>query len=155
MPSTLPVVTIDSPKFSVTASLAKSSGFSASRFTKSAIVPGWETVAMSGGLPPSTAVERTVTMLSPPDVYLTVASGFFSVKPSITAWKDFCSGPVQTPITEIEPETLSPVVSAGGCPRGPRFVVVASARPDEEQEGEHHSEESQVLALHACPFVPS
>ena len=66
---------------------------------------------MSGGLPPSTAVERTVTMLSPPEVYLTVTSGFFSLKPSITAWKDFCSGPVQTPITEIEPETLSAVVS--------------------------------------------
>ena len=90
-------------------------------------------------------------MLSPPDVYLTVTSGFCSLKPSITAWKDSCSAPVQTPITEIEPETLSAVVVLGGR-RPAAFVVVAAARPDEEQEGEHQSEESQALALHACSF---
>jgi hypothetical protein len=28
------------------------------------------------------------------------------VKPSITAWKDFCSSPVQMPTIEMLPETL-------------------------------------------------
>ena len=138
MPSTLPVSTIESPKFSWTASTAKSSGFNAPRSTKSAIVPGCETVAMSGGLPPSTAVERTVTMLSPPEVYFTVASGFCSVNPSMTAWNDACSGPVQTPITEIDPETASdepssvvaaPLPSSSSPPHAPTRSRRASISP--------------------------
>ena len=155
MPSTLPVSTIESPKFSWTASSAKSSGFNAPRSTKSAIVPGCETVAMSGGLPPSTAVERTVTMLSPPEVYFTVASGFFSVNPSMTAWNDSCSGPVQTPITEIDagdaPPTSLPAVvaaplpSSSSPPHAPTRSRRASIRP----------RRVQALELHASPFVPS
>ena len=93
-------------------------------------------------------------MLSPPEVYFTVASGFCSVKPSMTAWNDACSGPVQTPITEIEPETASAVAVLGRRRSGP-FVIVAAACSDEEQEGEHQSEEGQALELHASPFVPS
>ena len=41
----------------------------------------------------------------------------------------------------------------GGRPSG--FVVVAATCSDEEQEGEHQSEEGQALALHESPFVPS
>ena len=37
--------------------------------------PGWAIVAMSGGLPPSTAVLTTVGTLSPADVYFTLTFG--------------------------------------------------------------------------------
>ena len=37
--------------------------------------------AMSGGLPPSTAVESSGARLSPPDVYLTLTFGYSSVEP--------------------------------------------------------------------------
>ena len=50
-------------------------GWSAFCSAKSAIRPGWPIAAMSGGLPPSTAVESSGARLSPPDVYLTVTFG--------------------------------------------------------------------------------
>src|SRR5436190_1808995 len=59
---------------------------------------------MSGGLPPCTAVARTVTMLSPAGLYFTVTSGHFCLKPSRTAWIDFCSVATQMPMSEMFPE---------------------------------------------------
>ena len=56
-------------------------------------------------MPPCTAVESTVGVLSPVDRYVTLTFGYFSLKPSSTAWKCFCSSPVQTPTIEILPET--------------------------------------------------
>src|SRR3954453_12177633 len=78
---------------------------SAPFFWKSVTRPGCDTDARSGGLPPSTAVERTVGVLSPVERYLTLTFGYFSVKPSSTAWKCFCSSPVQTPTIETFPFT--------------------------------------------------
>ena len=49
-------------------SAAKSSGCSASLSTKSRIRPGCGSTAMSGGLPPSTAVESCVGSWSPAEV---------------------------------------------------------------------------------------
>ena len=58
LPSTLPIVTIDVAEVLLVTRPARSRAASARRAsTKSAIVPGCDTVAMSGGLPPSTAVE--------------------------------------------------------------------------------------------------
>src|SRR5512133_195356 len=62
---------------------------------------------MSGGLPPCTAVESSGARLSPPDVYLTLTFGYFSLKPLITAWNAFCSSPAQIAIVESEPVTSS------------------------------------------------
>ena len=67
--------------------------------------------------------------MSPPDVYLTVTSGFFSVKPSITAWKDSPSAPVQTPITEIVAGDRLAARFLGRVPRVRGLVVVASTAP--------------------------
>ncbi len=86
-------------------SRAKSIGLSAPFFWKSFTRPGCETAARSGGLPPCTAVESTVGVLSPVDRYVTLTFGYFSLKPSSTAWKCFCSSPVQTPTIETLPET--------------------------------------------------
>src|SRR4051794_20779782 len=83
---------------------------SAPFFWKSVTRPGCDTDARSGGLPPSTAVERTVGGLSPVERYLTATFGDFCLKPSSTAWKCFCSSPVQTPTIETLPLTsLEPV----------------------------------------------
>jgi hypothetical protein len=49
-------------------SFAKSSGVNASFAAKSRIRPGCGSTAMSGGLPPSTAVESCVGSWSPADV---------------------------------------------------------------------------------------
>src|SRR4051812_35525938 len=75
-------------------------GFAAPFCWNSLISPGWAIVAMSGGLPPWTAVPTTVGTLSPAEVYLTLTFGYDSLNLSITAWKDFCSSPVQMPTTE-------------------------------------------------------
>src|SRR3954452_2177059 len=91
---------------------AKSSGCNAPFFWKSFIRPGCDTAARSGGLPPWTAVESTVGVLSPLELYLTVTFGYFSLHTSSTAWKDFCSSPVHTPVmltfplTSLEPDEL-------------------------------------------------
>src|SRR5215211_9068047 len=87
-------------------SLAKSSGFSAPFCSNCWMTPGCAVAATSGGLPPSTAVPSTVGTLSPAEVYLTFTFGYFCWKPSRTAWKDFCSSPLQTPTTDTLPETL-------------------------------------------------
>src|SRR3954447_7374526 len=91
---------------------AKSSGCKAPFFWKSFIRPGCDTAARSGGFPPWTAVESTVGVLSPLELYLTVTFGYFSLHTSSTAWKDFCSSPVHTPVmltfplTSLEPDEL-------------------------------------------------
>src|SRR5918994_6597364 len=59
-PSTVPRSSQESEKPSLILSSAKSIGFSAPRWAKSVMKPGWGSAAMSGGLPPSTAVESTV-----------------------------------------------------------------------------------------------
>src|SRR3954452_2954353 len=61
---------------------------------------------MSGGLPPATAVARMVGSWSPAGVYFTVTFGYCCLKPSSTAWKFFCSSPVQTPVKVMVPDTL-------------------------------------------------
>src|ERR1044071_7249703 len=79
--------------------------FSEPFFWKSVTSPGCETAARSGGLPPSTAVESTVGVLSPVDRYVTLTFGYFFLKPFSTAWKCCCSAPVQTPTIFTAPET--------------------------------------------------
>src|SRR5437763_1010655 len=88
-------------------------------FWKSLTRPGCETDARSGGVPPATAVERTVGVLSPVDLYETFTPGFALVNPLRTAWKDFCSSPVQTPTIEIFPESAEELVL---------FVLLALAK---------------------------
>src|SRR4051812_10045705 len=78
---------------------------------------------MSGGLPPETAVARMVGSWSPAGVYLTVTFGYCFLNPSSTAWKFFCSSPVQTPVNEMVPETF---VSAAVDPP-PAAAVEAGA----------------------------
>jgi hypothetical protein len=75
VPSIAPTSATDSPKLSTIASRRSSIGWIASLAAKSAIRPGCPTAAMSGGFPPSTAVERSGARLSPPDVYFTVTFG--------------------------------------------------------------------------------
>src|SRR3954453_6939405 len=87
--------------------LAKSSGLSAPFSWNCLTTPGWAIDARSGGLPPSTAVPRTVGTLSPAGLYFTLTLGYCLVKPSSTAWNDFCSSPVHTPTIERLPETLA------------------------------------------------
>src|SRR3954451_7265251 len=96
---------MDLPKFLTIVGFAKVMGLSAPFWTKPWIRPGWATSARSGGLPPSTAVESTVGRLSPALVYFTFTPGYFFRKPSITAWKEACSLPVQMPMIEMEPLT--------------------------------------------------
>src|SRR3954454_9251911 len=78
---------------------------------------------MSGGLPPETAVARMVGSWAPAGVYLTVTFGDCFLNPSSTAWKFFCSSPVQTPVNEMVPETF---VSAAVDPP-PAAAVEAGA----------------------------
>src|SRR3954453_9816220 len=91
---------------------AKSSGCKAPFFWKSFTSPGCDTEARSGGLPPCTAVERTVGVLSPLELYLTVTFGYCVLHTSSTAWNDFCSSPVHTPVmltfplTSLDPDEL-------------------------------------------------
>src|SRR5262245_34738917 len=107
VPSTWPAAATSSPKASTTLSFRSSSGLIAFFFAKSAIRPGCPPAAIVGGLPPSTAVERMVARLSPPDVYLTSTFGYLSLKPLMTCWNDCCSSPAQIAMTETEPETSS------------------------------------------------
>src|SRR5918994_3697425 len=88
VPSTAPTSATLSPKLSTMVSRRSSMGWIAPCSAKSAISPGCPIAAMSGGLPPSTAVERSGARLSPPDVYLAVTLGNASWKPSSTAWND-------------------------------------------------------------------
>src|SRR3954447_20136511 len=99
--------------------LAKSSGFSAPFFWNCCTTPGCAIAARSGGLPPSTAVPSTVGTLSPADVYFAVTFGYLALKPSSTAWKDFCSSPVQTPMIDTLPETFE----AAGVVADPPLVL--------------------------------
>src|SRR5664279_3348478 len=82
--------------------------------------PGWLIEARSGGLPPATAVESTVGTLSPADVYLTLTPGNFFWKAVSTAWKFFCSAPLQTPTHDRLP--LTAYLCCGDA-----LAVVASA----------------------------
>ena len=52
-------------------------------------------------------------------------------------------------------DASSAVVSSAVVPLRARFVVAATTCSDEEQEGEHETDEVKALALHASPFVPS
>src|SRR6476620_9407064 len=91
---------------------AKSSGCKAPFFWKSFTRPGCDTEARSGGFPPCTAVERTVGVLSPLELYFTVTFGYCFLHTSSTAWNDFCSSPVHTPVmltlpfTSLDPDEL-------------------------------------------------
>src|SRR3954452_8046435 len=82
---------------------------------------------MSGGLPPATAVASTVGSWSPAGLYLTVTFGNFSLNPSSTAWKFFCSSPVQTPANEMSPETLASGAAAAVDPAGALVAAGAAA----------------------------
>lgn len=110
----LPSFTMSAGYCASIVSFANSIGSSASLAWNSFTRPGWPTAARSGGLPPSMAVESTVGVLSPAEVYLTFTLGYFSSNASSTAWKDSCSLPVQMPMTERLPLTeASAVVMAG------------------------------------------
>src|SRR6266571_2309097 len=84
---------------------AKVIGFSDPLVTKSRMVPGCGIVAMSGGLPPATAVETICGVLSPAPWYLTVMPGFAFLNGARTAWNDVPSSPVHLAMIEIFPET--------------------------------------------------
>ena len=127
VPSTEPTSATDSPNASTIDSRRSSIGWIASFSAKSAISPGWPIAAMSGGFPPSTAVERSGARLSPPDVYLTVTFGYSSVKPSITAWNDACSSPPQIAITESAPVTSSLPSAPPPPPSSPPQPAATSA----------------------------
>src|SRR2546423_4337028 len=105
-PLIVPSLTMSVGKLLEMVPRANSNGFSAPRPAKSFTSPGCETDARSGGLPPWTAVESTVGVLSPLGLYLTVTFGYLALKPFRTAWNDFCSSPVQTPVMVTLPETL-------------------------------------------------
>ena len=97
---------------------------------------------MSGGLPPSTAVESTVTMLSPPEVYLTVTSGLLGGE----AVDHGLEGLLLRP----RPDADDGDRAGDGLLRGRRLfggrrrsalVVVTPTCSDEEQDGEHETEQ--------------
>src|SRR3954447_9873013 len=111
---------------------AKSSGLSAFFCWNCLTTPGWPMAARSGGLPPWTAVLSTVGVLSPAGLYLTLTLGYFLVNPSITAWKDFCSSPVQMPTIERLPETLAAaavVLAAVEDPPPPLLLLLSLPQP--------------------------
>ena len=68
VPSTAPTSATESPKLSTIVSRRSSIGWIAPCSANWAIRPGWPIAAMSGGLPPSTALESSGARLSPPDV---------------------------------------------------------------------------------------
>src|SRR5262245_65659153 len=86
-------------------------GFSAPCATNCFTRPGWAMSAIVGGCPPATAVDRTCGMLSPTGLYVTWTFGYGLLKAAITALKDCASGPVHTPSSVIEPDTLDGVVA--------------------------------------------
>src|SRR4051794_8778408 len=131
LPSIVPSLTRSPVKFAATSSRAKSSGLSAFFSWNWWTTPGWPIAARSGGLPPSTAVPRTVGTLSPAGLYFTVTLGCVFLNPSITAWKDFCSSPVQMPTIEMLPETLAldAVVLAAVEPAAPVLLSLLSSPP--------------------------
>src|SRR6266511_48645 len=94
VPSTDPASATASPNASTILSRRLSIGLIAPFFAKSAIKPGWPIAARVARLPP-------------PDVYLTLTFGYFSSKPSITAWNDVCSLPAQMAMTDTFPLTFS------------------------------------------------
>src|SRR5207253_4822614 len=118
LPFTWPSCAQTGAKFAFSVGVRKASGFNDPFFAKSFIRPGCARIAMSGGLPPWTAVASTVGIWSPPDVYFTVKPEFAFSNPARTASNDFCSSPVQTAITEIvvacraPPAVLTPTSAA-------------------------------------------
>ena len=107
VPSTAPASATASPKFSTITSRRSSIGWIAPCSANWAMRPGWAMQAMSGGFPPSTAVESSGARLLPPEVNFTVTFGYSSLKPAMTASKDSCSGPAHVPMVEIDPVTSS------------------------------------------------
>src|SRR4051794_15339714 len=86
---------------------AKSSGLSLPCFWNWATRPGWPTDARSGGRPPDKAVDKTVGVLSPAGLYLTLTLGYCLLNAAITRWKFFCSCATQMPTSEMFPLTLA------------------------------------------------
>src|SRR6266511_4290217 len=127
VPSTDPASATASPNASTILSRRLSIGLIAPFFAKSAIKPGWPIAARVGGLPPSTAVESSGARLSPPDVYLTLTFGYFSSKPSITAWNDVCSLPAQMAMTDTFPLTFSLPLAPSFPPPPPPQPAAANA----------------------------
>src|SRR4051794_18920773 len=84
---------------------AKSSGLSLPCFWNCFTRPGWPTDARSGGRPPDKAVDKTVGVLSPAGLYLTLTFGYCLLKASMTRWKFFCSCATQIPTIEMLPLT--------------------------------------------------
>src|SRR5262245_47141980 len=107
VPSMAPTSATGSPNASTIGSRRSSSGWIAPCSANWAMSPGWPMAAISGGLPPSTALERSGARLSPPDVYFTVTFGYSSLKLSMTAWNDSCSSPPQMAMIEMFPVTSS------------------------------------------------
>ena len=68
-------------------------------------MPGCAIAARSGGFPPCTAVDSTVGVLSPVEVYLTLTPGNFLWKAASTSLKFLASAPAHTPDIEMLPLT--------------------------------------------------
>src|SRR3954466_16168660 len=85
---------------------ANSRGFSLPCFWNCLTRPGWPTDARSGGRPPDKAVDRTVGVLSPAGLYLTLTFGYCLLNASTTRWKFFCSCATQIPTIEMLPLTF-------------------------------------------------
>src|SRR4051795_4382129 len=109
--------------------LAKSSGLSAPFSWNCLTTPGWPIAARSGGLPPCTAVLSTVGVLSPAGLYFTLTFGYCFLNPSMTAWKDFCSSPVQMPTSEMLPETLLAALAVVLLPPDEDELLLSSLPP--------------------------
>src|SRR5215212_6272171 len=99
------------------------------------MIPGLGMAARSGGLPPSTAVERSCPRFVE-GRYLALTLGYAFLKPSMTALKDSPSGPVQSARSTTLPETFS----AAFRRRVLAFFIVAAAR---DRAGGHEEAEEQ------------
>ena len=111
--------------------------------------PGWAIAAMSGGLPPSTAVESSGARLSPPDVYLTSTFGYCSLKPSITAWKFSCSSPRPDRHDRDRP---ADVLASPPLERPTAVVVAAATARGDECEGADDQREYEPSVPHSSSF---
>ena len=123
-------------------------GLSAPLLAKSLTRPGWPSTATSGGFPPWIAVASTVGSWSPADVYVTETPGFTFLNPSITAWNDFCSAPVQIAMTAIFP--LTACVFPLFVPPPPAVPTAASRGQDDR--GREADGDTRCLLI---PFLSS
>ena len=105
--------------------------FSLPCFANCATVPGWAMSAMSGGLPPATAVASTVGRLSPTGLYLTWTFGYVLLKRLMTSWN--CFWP------EVDVQMPSKVIVPGDGEVAGRPGCASSSRRRPEPCGEQRA----------------